>query len=89
MIRHLVTIFISTSVLIACAGATAPKILAVETISEGTSLTLGLVLAAITFFAVSAWKLGQWVMKETEHSREQDKRIEDLENILSDCRQDK
>ena len=84
MIRGLISAFIGTALLIACAGATAPKLIAAEAINEGTGITLTLVIGAIGLVAVGAWKLGQWVTKEAEHSAKQDEQIAELRRMLED-----
>lgn len=76
MIRSLVALFIGVSTLICCLGATAqPLFTADAIITEGTGLTLSLVIGAIAFVGWGAYQLGLYVMR-------QDQRIKVLEEAL-------
>lgn len=66
MIRYIVATAFGTALLICCLGASAQNVIAQQTISDSTGLTLGLVIGAISLVGWGAWQIARYTLRLEE-----------------------
>jgi len=83
MKHAIITVAAGTGMLICAGVSSASSLLAdAQVINEGSGVTVGLVIMSLGAVGTGAWRLAMWVAKESDHSRQQDEQIAQLEREI-------